>query len=170
VFLLKPIVIDLAGLLLISINGRYWLVRRRKLIASCQRSKHIVSFYGPPDPFEHKFTHRLDFHNILDLRQHARANQDLSWLGLIAQARGNIGYRPDGGIIEAAFKGDGAKRSKTDGRPPSRIVPRHLWHLVYVDRRVPPVQSNILEARAELISDKKLPSDNKSLFDTVPFA
>jgi hypothetical protein len=38
------------------------------------------------------------------------------------------------------------------------------------DRRVPPVPSNILATTAELISNKKLPSDNKPLFDAVPFA
>jgi hypothetical protein len=32
------------------------------------------------------------------------------------------------------------------------------------------VRSSILEARAQLTLDKKYPSDNKSLFDTVPFA
>jgi hypothetical protein len=37
-----------------------------------------------------------------------------------------------------------------------------------VDRYAPPVQSSILEAKAEPISDKRLPSDNKSLFDAVP--
>ena len=36
------------------------------------------------------------------------------------------------------------------------------------DRYAPPVQSSILEAKAEPISDKRLPSDNKSLFDAVP--
>ena len=36
------------------------------------------------------------------------------------------------------------------------------------DRCAPVVPSSILEAKAELISDKTCPSDNKSLFDAVP--
>ena len=40
--------------------------------------------------------------------------------------------------------------------------------LLQMDRRVPSVQSNILAAKAELTSDKTLPLDNRSLFDTVP--
>jgi hypothetical protein len=39
-----------------------------------------------------------------------------------------------------------------------------------LDRCAPLVQSNTPEAKAELISDKKLPSDSRSLFDTVPFS
>ena len=36
----------------------------------------------------------------------------MTGLGLIAKPRGNVGYRPDGGIIEAPFKADGPERSK----------------------------------------------------------
>ena len=36
----------------------------------------------------------------------------MPWLGLIAKPRGNVGYRPDGGIVEAALEADGAKRGK----------------------------------------------------------
>jgi hypothetical protein len=37
------------------------------------------------------------------------------------------------------------------------------------DRHAQPVHSNTLSAKAQRISDRKLPSDNKSLFHTVPF-
>jgi hypothetical protein len=39
-----------------------------------------------------------------------------------------------------------------------------------VDRPALPAQSSILEARAEPISDKKLPTHKNSLFDAIPFA
>jgi hypothetical protein len=46
------------------------------------------------------------------------------------------------------------------------------YHVPSVKRRTDrygsSVQSSILGAKVELISDKKFPFDNKSLFDTVP--
>ena len=39
-------------------------------------------------------------------------DQDLPWLGFIAEPRGHIGYRPDGGIVEASLKANGAERSE----------------------------------------------------------
>jgi hypothetical protein len=36
----------------------------------------------------------------------------LPWLRFIAKPRGHIGYRPDGGIIEATLEADGAERGK----------------------------------------------------------
>jgi hypothetical protein len=41
---------------------------------------------------------------------------------------------------------------------------------VRADKHAPLVQSNILEARVKLTSERTLRLDNKSLFDTVPFA
>ena len=74
--------------------------------------KHIVSRQRSPDPLQLELTDGLDLHGILDLRQHPRTNQDLPWLRFIAEPRGNIGHRPDSGIVEAALEADGAKRSK----------------------------------------------------------
>ena len=77
-----------------------------------QRGDHIVRRQRSPYPLERKLTHGLDVHGILDLHQHPRADEDLSWLGLIAEARGDIGHCADGGIVEASFKPDGAERSE----------------------------------------------------------
>ena len=52
---------------------------------------------------QRKLTHRLDFHDILDLHEHPRANQDLPWLRFVAKPRGDIGYRPYRGIVEASL-------------------------------------------------------------------
>ena len=71
--------------------------------------------YKPPGAAvspERKLAHGLDLHGILDLRQHSRADEDLTWLGLIAKARGNIGHRPNSGIVETAFKPDSTERSE----------------------------------------------------------
>ena len=73
---------------------------------------HIVRRQRSPDPLQRELTHRLDLHGVLDLRQHSRADEDLPRLGFIAQPRGDIGYRPDGGIIEAPLEADGAERGK----------------------------------------------------------
>ena len=54
------------------------------------------------NPLEFKLSHCLDRHGVLDLRQHPRADEDLTGFGLIAKARGDIGNRPDGGVIEAS--------------------------------------------------------------------
>ena len=66
-----------------------------------QHGEHIVRRQRSPYPLERKLAHGLDLHGILDFCQHPRTNQDLSWLRFIAEARGNIGHRPDGGIVEA---------------------------------------------------------------------
>ena len=52
-------------------------------------------------PLERKLTHGLDLHGILDLCQHPRTDEDLSWLRLIAQSRGDVRHRPDSGIVES---------------------------------------------------------------------
>ena len=40
------------------------------------------------------------------------ANQDLPWLGFIAEPRGYVGHGPYGGIVEAPLEADGAERSE----------------------------------------------------------
>ena len=81
-------------------------------ITSSQRRNHIVRRQRPPNSLQHKLTYRLDLHDILDLHQHSRANEDLPRLGLIAKTRGNIRYGPDGGVIEPPLEPNGAKRSE----------------------------------------------------------
>ena len=54
---------------------------------------------------------------MLDFRQHPRTNQDLPGLRFIAKARGNIGYRPDGGIVEASLIANRAERSESVRNP-----------------------------------------------------
>src|SRR5208282_5284892 len=76
-------------------------------------SEHVVSRQGTTDTLERKLAHWLDGHGIFDRHEHTRANQDLTGLGFVAKTRGDIGYRPDGGIVEASFKANGAKRGKS---------------------------------------------------------
>jgi hypothetical protein len=49
---------------------------------------------------------------IFDCHEDTRANQDLTGLGFVAKPGCHIGYRPDGGIVEASFKADGAQGGK----------------------------------------------------------
>ena len=67
----------------------------------------------PSDPLQPDLTYGLDLHGILDFRQHAGTDEDLSWFGFIAQPRGDVGDSAYGGIIEAALEADGAERGKS---------------------------------------------------------
>jgi hypothetical protein len=63
-------------------------------MASLRGADHIISRQGSPDALQLELTERLNLYGVLDLRQHARTNQDLSRLGLIAKPRGNIDTVP----------------------------------------------------------------------------
>ena len=71
-------------------------------------SEYVVRRQWPPDPLQLKLAHWLDLHDVLDLRQHPRTNQDLARFGFIAKARGDVGHCADGGVVEAPLKADGA--------------------------------------------------------------
>ena len=86
--------------------GARYSCRRRK------RREHIVCRQWPSGSLQLELTDRLDLHGLLDLRQYSGADDDLSRLGLIAEARGNVGDGPNRGIIEAALEADGAERGK----------------------------------------------------------
>ena len=88
-------------------------------------SDHIVRRQRPPDPLQLELAHRLDLHGVLDLHQHPRTDEDLSRLGLIAKARGDVGYRPDSGIVEASLEADCAERGKSvrDADTEANVVP-----------------------------------------------
>ena len=71
----------------------------------------------PPDPLQRELIHRLDLHGVLDFHQHSRANEDLTWLGIIAEARGHVRYRADSGVVKPALEADGAERSEAVCNP-----------------------------------------------------
>ena len=81
-------------------------------LKSTHGGDHIVSRQRSPDPLQLELTHWLNRHGFLDLRQHSRANQYLPRLCFITQPGGNIGYRPDGCVVEAALEADRAERGK----------------------------------------------------------
>ena len=76
------------------------------------RADHIVSRQRAPDPLQLELADRLDLDGVLDVHQHSRTDEDLSGLCLVAKARGDIGYRPDGRVIEAPLEADCAERGK----------------------------------------------------------
>jgi hypothetical protein len=61
-------------------------------------------------PLSANSPNRLDFDRILDRHQYARTDKDLTGLCFVAEPRGDIGHRADGGIVEAFLKADGAER------------------------------------------------------------
>src|SRR5580704_13595412 len=80
--------------------------------ASRSSTKHIISRKWPPDPLQLELTDRLDLHGVLDLRQHSRADEDLTRLGFVAKTGGHVRHRADGGIIEAPLITNRAERGK----------------------------------------------------------
>jgi hypothetical protein len=78
-----------------------------------QGGENIVGRYGSADALEFKFSNRLDGNGFFDRHQDARADKNLTGLGFVAQPGCDIGNRPDGGIVETAFKANGAERGKS---------------------------------------------------------
>jgi hypothetical protein len=91
------------------------LVRLLEFVSRC--GDHIIRRQRPPDPLQLELADRLDLYGIFDLRQHSRADEDLPWFGLVAEPGGDVRYGPDGRIVEASFKPDGAERGKSVRNP-----------------------------------------------------
>jgi hypothetical protein len=104
-----------------------WRLSKRDTHSSSFRNwgKHIVSRQRSPYPLERELSHRLDCDSILNRHQHTGTNQDLTGLGFVAKARGDVGHRPDGGVVETALKADGVERGKAvrDADAEANIVP-----------------------------------------------
>jgi hypothetical protein len=91
------------------------LVRLLEFVSRC--GDHIIRRQRPPDPLQLGIADRLDLYGIFDLRQHSRADEDLPWFGLVAEPGGDVRYGPDGRIVEASFKPDGAERGNPGAIP-----------------------------------------------------
>ena len=72
----------------------------------------VVRRQWPPNTLQLELTHRLDLHGTLNHRQHAGVDEDLSRLGFVAKTRGDVGYRPDGGVVETPLEANSAQRGK----------------------------------------------------------
>jgi hypothetical protein len=81
---------------------------------------YVVRRQRPPNPLQLELTDWLDLHGVLDLRQHSRADEDLTRLGFIAQPRGDVGYRADSGVVEPTLVRGEAMRN-TDAE--ANVVP-----------------------------------------------
>ena len=77
----------------------------------------VISCQWPPDPLQLELADRLDCHCVLDLHQHAGADEDLSRLCLIAQSRGDVGHSPYRGVVETPLEPDGAEHSEAVRNP-----------------------------------------------------
>ncbi|MGA8699669.1 MAG: hypothetical protein WB689_38760 [Xanthobacteraceae bacterium] len=77
----------------------------------------------------------FDRYGLFNRLPNARVDQDLTRLGFIAKAGGDIGYCSDGGIVEAPFKSNRAERRKTMCYPNPKaevvteIAPFFYWLL-----------------------------------------
>src|SRR5262249_15403838 len=83
-----------------------------RLICSLS-GQHVVSRQRAANPLERKIADRFNCYVLFDGHQDTRADQDLPGLGLVAKPGRDIGYRSDGGVVEASLKTDGAERSKS---------------------------------------------------------
>ena len=84
---------------------------------SCDGADHIVRRQRPPDPLQLELANWLDLDAVLNLRQHTRTDEDLSWLGLVAKARGYIGHCADSSVVKSALEADGPERSEAVRNP-----------------------------------------------------
>jgi hypothetical protein len=66
--------------------------------------ENIVGSDRSADALEFKFSNRLDGNGFFERHQDARADKNLTGLGFVAKARGNIGYCADGGIVEPTLE------------------------------------------------------------------
>src|SRR5262249_31995232 len=73
---------------------------------------HVVRHQRPLDPLQLELTHGFDLDGVLDLHQHSRTDEDLTRFGFVAEPRGDVGYRADGGIVEPALEADSAECSE----------------------------------------------------------
>ncbi len=74
--------------------------------------QHVVRRQRSPYPLQLELTDRLDLNGVLDFGQHAGADEDLSRLGLVAKARGDIRNGTDSGVVEPVLEADCAERSE----------------------------------------------------------
>src|SRR5208282_4301790 len=75
-------------------------------------SKHIVRRHRTTDALERELTYRLNLHGVLNRHQHPGTDEYLAGRRFVAKARGDVGYRPDCGVVETSFKANGAERGK----------------------------------------------------------
>jgi hypothetical protein len=94
---------------------------RRALICS-SIAYHVVSHHRAADALKRKIADCLNRYVLLNCHQNTRANQYLPGLSFVAKPRSDVGYRSDGGIIEASLKADGAKRGKSVRNPEVMVV------------------------------------------------
>src|SRR5207344_408442 len=75
-----------------------------------QGGDNIVGGDGSTNTLECELTHRLNRYRIVDRHENARTDQDLTGLSFVAKTRGDVGYRPNRGVVEASFRADGTER------------------------------------------------------------
>ena len=82
------------------------ILRRTSIFAV--GSEHVVSRQGTPNTLERKFTNRFNRHSVFNRHQNTGTDQNLTGLGFVAEPGCDIGYRPDGCVIEASLEANGA--------------------------------------------------------------
>src|SRR5918996_1704927 len=78
---------------------------RRGFSAPCQ-AKDPPGRYRTHEALEGQLAQRLRLDQVLDRHQRALADQDLAVAGLVAQARGEVRYRADRGVLEPSLEAD----------------------------------------------------------------
>ena len=75
--------------------------------------KYIVGSHRATNALKRKIANWFDVYSVFNRHQDARTNQDLPRLGFVAEPRGDVRYRSNGGIIETSLKANGTERRKS---------------------------------------------------------
>src|SRR5262249_28964376 len=99
------------------------LLERSGMSALCQKRTSVgfgrqglydvVRHHWAANALECKLTDWFDRYGLFNRLPNARADQNLTGLGFIAKAGGDIGYCSDRGIVEATLKSNRAEGCKT---------------------------------------------------------
>jgi hypothetical protein len=70
------------------------------------------------EALEHEFADQVRCDNALHAIEEVLRDEDLARLGLVTEARSQVGHRPNDAVIASTFESDGPDRRKS-GRDPS---------------------------------------------------
>src|SRR5688572_15058714 len=84
---------------------------------SCAQGRHVVCGYRALEAAQRELAHVLYLDPLLDLAEYALRDQHLAGLRLAAQARGEIGDRPDRAVVAPFLEADRAERGVAVGDP-----------------------------------------------------
>jgi hypothetical protein len=135
------------------------------------RAYHIVRRQGTPNAFQRELAHWLDLHGILDLDQHAGADEDLTRLGFIAKTTGDVGHRADSRVVEAPLEADCAQSGKAVryADTEANIVPQPTLPIGQCSNGVTHFESHEHGLQRGVLYGHRIIEDHHNAVASVPF-